>query len=164
MEPFDELHWAAAEMYGRLTPAIWFWFVVALMAVVVFRAITASLTWSHDLPQLHSPSSVRQSKPLVVSSKGIWLPPLPFTPRSQLCPHTDGVKALEMTGSCGGRREPLCEWWWGWVRWILLLWPKGNQQLWTTCAKVRRVGVRGGKKWEGAREVVFLCFSCSAVP
>lgn len=85
------------------------------------------------------------------------------------CSNTSG--ALEMTGSSQGRRQPSCEWCRGWVGWwvggILLLWPKGNKQLWTTCAKVRREwkegGSKGGKKWErGSRSCLLrsslLCY------
>lgn len=67
-------------------------------------------------------------------------------PWSLLCTNTDGVKAPQMTRRSEGRRQPSCEWCGGWAGWILLLWPKGNQQLWTTCAKVRRERKEGGSK------------------
>lgn len=99
------------------------------------------------------------------SSKGICLHPPSLLRHTALCWY-QWCKSPANDTELWGQTPALMWMMWGWMGWILLLWPKGNQQLWTTCAKVRREGgsegVRGGKKWEGAREVVYYVPACPA--
>lgn len=73
-------------------------------------------------------------------------------------------EALEMTPSRGGQTPALMWMMWGWVGWIPLLWPKGNKQLWTTCAKVKEGGSKGGKETGGgAGSCLLRSCLCSAI-